>query len=166
VLSLFRARVNANTRVALTGALATGAVATGTLLPLVMIERVTGLGVFAIPFVASAAAIALAPAAPLVRPRAIALGYVVAALVSLAVTAAFGPSTYAAALAAAVSIVLMALLKAPHVPAVAAAAVIGLNDPGVGYLLDPLLPATASVMVTPLIVGRFLPNFSYPLSWR
>jgi len=147
-------------------ALVPTAVAGGIVLPLVMIERLAGLDVFAIPFVASAGAVALAPAAPLVRPRAIALGYFVAALVSLAITTATGPSMYAAALAAAISIMLMALLKAPHVPAVAAAAVIGLNNPGIGYLLDPLLPAVASVIITALVIGRLLPKFNYPLSWR
>jgi hypothetical protein len=73
---------------------------------------------------------------------------------------------YAAALAVTASIVVMILLKAPHVPAVAAAALIGLNDPGAIYLLDPLIPAVAAVVLATLALARYLPNFNYQMSWR
>jgi CBS-domain-containing membrane protein len=73
---------------------------------------------------------------------------------------------YAATAAVAVSIAIMLLLRAPHAPAAAAAALIGLTDPGVGYLLDPLMPALVLVIATPLLAGRFLPAFTYATSWR
>lgn len=147
-------------------ALTAGIVAASTLLLLVATHNLTGWGVFSIPFVASAAVVAMAPSAPLARPAAIVISYPAAVITALVITAVAGPSMYAAAAAAAVSIIAMLALEAPHAPAVAAAAVIGLNDPGIGYLLDPLMPAVVLVVATPLLAARLLPRFTYTLSWR
>jgi len=166
VFSLMQALGSADNRTAVTGAFVASVVTAGILVPLLVIQGLTGLTVFTIPYIASAAAIALAPAAPLVRPRAITIGYAVAVPVALVITAPIGASMYAAALAVTASIVIMILLKAPHVPAVAAAALIGLNDPGVIYVLDPLIPAVAAVILATLALARYLPNFNYQLSWR
>jgi len=153
-------------RAAIVQALTAGIVAASTLLLLVVTQSLTGWGVFSIPFVASAAVVAMAPMAPLARPAAIVISYPAAVITALVITAAAGPSMYAATSAAAVSIVAMLVLKAPHAPAVAAAAVIALNDPGFSYLLDPLLPAMVLVVVAPLLAGRLLPRFTYAASWR
>ena len=34
------------------------------------------------------------------------------------------------------------------------------------HLIEPLLPALVFVIATPLLGGRFLPAFTYPVSWR
>ncbi|MFJ4876916.1 HPP family protein [Streptomyces sp. NPDC088745] len=146
------------------GALTTGAVALGLVLVLAVAQSAAGLHVFAIPFVATAAVLALAPGAPLARPRAILVAYPVAAATALAVTAVAGPSPYTAAVAVAVSVALMAWAGAPHVPAVPAAAAIGLQDPGLGYVLDPLVPGVLLVLGAALAAGRVLPRYAY--GWR
>ncbi len=138
-----------------------GVVALGAVLLLAATQSVAGLHVFAIPFIATAAVLATAPHAPLARPRAVLTAYPVAVATALVVTAVAGPSTYTAAVAAALSITVMVLLKAPHVPAVPAAAAIGLTDPGVGYVLDPLVPGVALVLGVALLAGRVLPGYEY-----
>lgn len=158
--------VDRERRAAATHAVAAGFVALATVLVLAAIERLFGLGVFAIPFIATAAVVAMAPAAPLARPKAIVLSYPAATITALVITLPFGPSMYTATAAVAVSIPIMLLLRAPHAPAAAAAALIGLTDPGVDYLLEPLMPALVVVIATPLLSGRFLPAFTYPASWR
>ncbi|HEU0213588.1 MAG TPA: HPP family protein [Jiangellaceae bacterium] len=158
--------VDSEQRTAVTHAVAAGFVALATVLLLATTERVFGLGVFAIPFIATAAVVAMAPAAPLARPKAIVLSYPAATIIALVITVALGPSMYTATATVAVSIPVMLLLRAPHAPAAAAAALIGLTDPGVGYLLEPLMPALVVVIATPLLGGRLLPAFRYPASWR
>ncbi|MFD3516141.1 HPP family protein [Streptomyces sp. NPDC058657] len=144
-----------------TGSLTTGGVALFSVLVLAVTQGAAGLQVFAIPFIATAAVLALAPAAPLARPRAVLLAYPAAVAVSLPVTALLGPSTYTAALAVGLSVLVMALLRAPHVPAVPAAAAIGLQDPGAVYLLDPLLPGLVLVLGCALLAGWLLPAYGY-----
>jgi CBS-domain-containing membrane protein len=161
-----RFQVDRERRAAVTHAVAAGFVALATMLLLATTDRLFGFGVFAIPFIATAAVVAMAPAAPLARPKAIVLSYPAATILALVITHFLGPSMYTATAAVAVSIAIMLLLRAPHAPAAAAAALIGLTDPGVGYLLEPLVPALVVVIATPLLGGRFLPTFTYPLSWR
>jgi CBS-domain-containing membrane protein len=161
-----RFHVDHERRTAVAHAVAAGFITFATLLLLATTDRLFGLGVFAIPFIATAAVVAMAPAAPLARPKAIVLSYPAATITALLITLPFGPSMYTATAAVAVSIAIMLLLRAPHAPAAAAAALIGLTDPGVGYLLEPLMPALVVVIVTPLLGGRFLPAFNYPRSWR
>jgi CBS-domain-containing membrane protein len=59
----------------------------------------------------------------------------------------------------------MLLLKAPHAPAAVTAAVIGVSDPGVGYLFHTTAPAVAIVVGVALLAGRLLPGSNYPFSW-
>ncbi|MGW6916148.1 HPP family protein [Kitasatospora sp. NPDC054939] len=150
--------LTAERRAALTAA----TVALGAVLLLAAVQQSTGLHVFAIPYIATAAVLAMAPGAPLAAPRAVLLSYPAAALTALAVTAVAGPSEYAAGVAAALTVAVLLLLRAPHVPAVPAAAFVGLQDPGPGYLLDPLLPGVALVLGTALLAGRLLPGYRYP----
>jgi CBS-domain-containing membrane protein len=145
-------------------AMSTGGVALCLVLALALAQGVAGLHVFAIPFVATAAVLALAPQAPLARPRAVLVAYPVAAGTALAVTAVSGPSTWTAALAVSLSVAFMAWARAPHVPAVPAAATIGLTDPGAAYLLDPLVPGMLLVVGAALLAGRVLPAYEY--RWR
>ncbi|MGW5671538.1 HPP family protein, partial [Micromonospora sp. NPDC003776] len=129
-------------------------------------ERLTGRDVFALPFVASAAVLAMAPRAPLARPAALLLSYPTCTVLAVAVTTVIGSSAWAATAAAVPSVVLMLLLRAPHAPAAVAAALIGLTGPGPAYLLDTVLPAVAVVLAAALIGGRLLPWYDYPPTWR
>lgn len=147
-------------------ALSAGLVAAGTLLILAVTSSLTGWSVFTIPFIATAAVISMAPNAPLARPAAIVMSYPAAVITALVITAAVGPSAYAATAAVALSIVVMVALRAPHAPAAAAAALIGLSDPGFVYVLDPLVPALVIVVGGALLAGHVLPQFPYATSWR
>jgi hypothetical protein len=150
----------------LRGALAAGLVMLLAMALLAAVEQASGLDVFALPFVASAGVVAMAPLAPLARPAAILPAYAAASTFGTAVSLLAGPSVPAATAAAVPSLVAMVLLKAPHAPAAVAAALIGLDDPGPGYAAAAVLPATALVLGTALLAGRLLPGYRYPVTWR
>ncbi|NUW32702.1 HPP family protein [Nonomuraea sp. SMC257] len=143
---------------------ATGA-ALAALLVLAGVTSLSGLALFALPFVASAAIVALVPAAPFAQPRSIVLGHVAATVVALAVTGVAGPSIWAAAVAAALTTAPMMLLRAPHPPAAATAALIGLTAPAPWYLLTPVAAAGAIVIASGVLLGRLLPGHRYPAYW-
>ncbi|MFI6787736.1 HPP family protein [Nonomuraea sp. NPDC050383] len=153
------ARVPVRTVVTATGA------ALAALLVLAGVARVSGLALFALPFVASAAIVALAPAAPFAQPRSVVLGHAGATVVALAVTAVGGPSIWTAAVAAALTTAPMLLLRAPHPPAAATAALIGLTAPAPWYLLTPVAVASAVVIASGVLLGRLLPAHRYPAYW-
>ncbi|MEV0199522.1 HPP family protein [Nonomuraea sp. NPDC050691] len=141
------------------------AAALATLLVLAGVTNLSGLALFALPFVASAAIVALAPAAPFAQPRSVVLGHAGATVVALAVTAAAGPSIWTAAVAAALTTAPMMLLRAPHPPAAATAALIGLTAPAPWYLLTPVAVASGVVIVTGVLLGRLVPGHRYPAYW-
>lgn len=151
-------RVLAGRRAALTA----GGVALGSVLLLAVFQQLTGLHVFAIPYIATAAVLALAPAAPLATPRAVLISYPVSVLIALAVTELFGHSHYATGVAVGLTVLALALLKAPHVPAVAAAAFIGLQSPGAWYLIDPMVPGVLLVLAVPMLVSLLKIGYKYP----
>ena len=153
-------------RAARAGAVAAGAVLLGTMSMLAVVEGLTGLDVFALPFVASAAVLAMAPRAPLARPASMLLAYASAAPIGVAVTAAAGPSEWTATAGAVASVVTMLLLKAPHAPAAVCAAFVGLTGPDVSYPLHTVLPATLIVLGAALLAGRLVPAYAYPPTWR
>jgi CBS-domain-containing membrane protein len=147
------------------GSLSAGVVMLGAMSLLAVTDRLSGWHIFALPFVASAAVVAMAPHAPLARPAAIVPSYLASTAIAVTVTALAGPSVLTATAAAAPSVIALLLLKAPHAPAAVAAAMVGLTDPGAGYLLTALL-AVAIVLGTAVLAGRMLPRYSYPATWR
>ncbi|USC17439.1 HPP family protein [Rhodococcus sp. 11-3] len=149
-------------RRALAAALAPGAVALGAAGALAALENLAHWAVFGLPYVASAALIALAPGTPAARPGAIVRAYPAAAAAALVVAAVAGPSQAGAAVAAGLAVVAMALLRAPHVPAAVCAGAIGLTDPGIGYVGTTLVPALLVVLDVATVAGRVLPGFVYP----
>ncbi|MER6944523.1 HPP family protein [Nonomuraea sp. NPDC000554] len=136
------------------------------LLLLAAVTTATGLALFALPFVATAALVAMAPGAPFAQPRSIVVGHLSATALALGATAVAGPSVWTAAVATALSLAPMMLLRAPHPPAAATAALVGLTAPAPLYLLTPVLSASALVIVAGLVIGRALPGHDYPASWR
>ncbi|MEV0586649.1 HPP family protein [Nonomuraea sp. NPDC050310] len=129
-------------------------VALAQLLLLAAITATTGLHLFALPFAASAAIVALAPAAPFAQPKGILVGHLTATVLALAVTAAAGPSVWAAAVAAGLSLAPMVLLKAPHPPAVATAALVGLTAPEPLFLLNPVLAGSLVVIAAGWVLTK------------
>ena len=125
----------------------------------------SGLALFALPFAATAGIIAVAPASPFAQPRSVLAGHLSAAVVGLTVTALLGASLWSSAIAAGLSTVPMLLLRAPHPPAGATAAFIGLTAPGWLFLLDPVLIASVLVIAGGYAVGRLLPGHRYPAYW-
>ncbi|MEU8321353.1 HPP family protein [Nonomuraea sp. NPDC048881] len=146
-------------------ALATAAALAGLSL-LALLAGLTGMELFALPFAATAGIVALAPAAPFAQPRSILLGHLSATALALALTALTGPSVWTAVAAAALSTAPMLLLRAPHPPAGATAALIGLTAPDPVYLLDPVLVASVVVIAAGVALGRALPGHRYPAYWR
>ncbi|MBB5076132.1 HPP family protein [Nonomuraea endophytica] len=136
------------------------------LLLLAGITSATGLALFALPFAATAGIVALAPAAPFAQPRSIVLGHVSATTLALLITSVAAPSVWTAAVAAALSTAPMMLLKAPHPPAAATAALVGLTAPEPLYLLNPVILASAVVIAGGVVLGKLLPGHSYPTSWK
>ncbi|MEV4488671.1 HPP family protein [Micromonospora coxensis] len=147
-------------------ALAAAAMLLATMLLLVGVERLTGRDVFALPFVASVAVLAMAPRAPLARPAAVLLSYPTCTAVAVAVTAVTGPSVTAATAATTASVLVMLLLRTPHAPAAVCAALVGLTAPGPLYVLDTVLPAAVVVTGAAVLCGRVLPAYGYPPTWR
>ncbi|MDI2128492.1 HPP family protein [Yinghuangia seranimata] len=152
-------------RPAVTVVLASTGATVAALLLLAAVSSATHLHLFALPFAASAAIVAFAPHVPFAQPRAIVGGHVSASLVALLVTWIAGPSVWTAAVAAGLATAPMLLLRAPHPPATATAALIGLSHPHVSYLLNPVLPAALLVIAGGFVLGRILPDHRYPSSW-
>ncbi|MEW9555046.1 HPP family protein [Nonomuraea sp. NPDC050783] len=138
--------------------LLTTAAALAGLLSLAAVAALTGLGLFALPFVASAVLVATAPGVAFARPRSVLLGHLSASALALAVTSVTGPSVWTAAVAAALSTAPMLLLRAAHPPAAATAALIGLTAPSPLYLVTPVLAACVVVIAGGALLGRFLPG--------
>ncbi|MDP9864305.1 MULTISPECIES: HPP family protein [Streptosporangium] len=136
------------------------------LLLLAAVTSATSLPLFALPFAASAAIVAVAPAAPFAQPRSIMLGHLSAAALALAITVLSGPSIWTAVVAAGLATAPMLLLRAPHPPATATAALIGLTDPDPVFLLNPVLAAGVVVILGGMALGRALPGYRYPAYWR
>ncbi|MEU5156538.1 HPP family protein [Glycomyces sp. NPDC021274] len=135
------------------------------LLALAALQAATSAAMFALPWVAAMGIIAIAPQAPFVQPRAMLLGQLSAGVVGLAAVAVLGPSLWTAAIAAGLTTAPMLLLKAPHPPATATAAIIGASGPSVWFLLDPILLASAATVLVGWALGRVLPAHRYPTQW-
>jgi hypothetical protein len=147
-------------------ALSAGSMLLGAAALLAATERLTGLDVFALPFVASAAVVAMAPGAPLARPASVLLSYAACVPLAMAITAAAGTSVWSATAAAVLSVIAMLLLRAPHAPAAVCAAFIGLAGVGPGYPVHTVLPALSILLGVALLSARLLPGYDYRPSWR
>lgn len=134
-------------------------------LTLLAAASAAGWGLFVLPFAASAAVVAMAPATPLAQPRSIVAGHLSAAVVALALTAVTGPSVWAGAIAAGLAVAPVLHLRAPHPPAVATAALVGLTGPDPLFLLIPVLAASAVVIAVGVLAGLALPGRRYPSYW-
>jgi hypothetical protein len=116
------------------------------------------------PLAASMALIAGGTALPLAQPRNVIGGQVVSALVGFAALALVGPGAWAAALAGALALGAMLVLRVSHSPAAATAVIVGATDPAVLPFMG-LLVVAVVVLVAFGIVGARLDGKKYPVYW-
>ena len=124
----------------------------------------TGLPLLFPPLAGSLALIAGGTALPIPEPRNVIGGHVVSALVAFTVVGLIGPGGWAAAIAGAVALGTMLVLRASHSPAVATAVIVGATGPSAPIFLG-LLILTAAITVAFGIVGTRLDGKKYPVYW-
>jgi hypothetical protein len=124
----------------------------------------TGLPLLIPPLAASMALIAGGTALPLAQPRNVMGGQVVSALAGFAVVALIGPGGWAAALAGALALGAMLVLRVSHSPAAATAVIVGATAPSVLPFMG-LLVLAVVVLVAFGIVGARLEGKKYPVYW-
>jgi HPP family/Inner membrane component of T3SS, cytoplasmic domain len=136
----------------------------GALGTLAVVGMLTDLPLLIPPLAASMALIAAGTALPLAQPRNVIGGQVVSALVGFAVVALIGPGGWAAALAGAVALGAMLLLRVSHSPAAATAVIVGATAPSAPRFLELLILAVV-ILVVFGIVGARLDGKKYPVYW-
>ncbi len=146
-------------------ALVPGGLAAGMLAALAGLSSL-GLDAFSIPFAATAAVLAMAPASPLARPRTVIIAYAASTIPALAAVAAVPASVVTATVIAGVAIILMVLLRAVHPPAAAGAAMIGLHGGDWMFLVVGVVPALTAVLAIALAAGALIPRYGYSWSSR
>jgi CBS-domain-containing membrane protein len=118
------------------------------------------------PLAASAALIHSAPTTPIAQPRSVVGGHLLSALVGYAVVLTFGGSTWAAALAAGLSLGVMMIARKPHSPACATAVIVVLQDPHPLRFLTSLVGATMLLVLAGFAASRSRRGApAYPVYW-
>ncbi|MFW8634052.1 HPP family protein [Cribrihabitans pelagius] len=113
------------------------------------------------PFGASCVLLFLVPASPLSQPANVIGGHAVATLIGLAANAVLPDSGWAMALGVGLAITAMALLRLAHPPAGADPLVVFASDPGLGFLLFPVISGAAVLVAVAMLYHR-LSGGSYP----
>lgn len=149
----------------MTAMLLSGVLAAGMLAALAGLSSL-GLHAFAIPFAATAAVPAMAPASPLARPRTVVVAYAASMVPALTVVAFVPISAFTATVTGSVAIITMLVLRAVHPPAAAGAAMIGLQGGDWMFLVDGVAPALAAVLAFALVAGALIPRYEYAWGWR
>jgi hypothetical protein len=124
----------------------------------------TGFPLLIPPLAASMALIAAGTALPLAQPRNVLGGQVVSALAGFAVVALIGPGGWAAALAGALALGAMLVLRVSHSPAAATAVIVGATGPSVLPFMG-LLVLAVVVLVAFGVVGARVEGKKYPVYW-
>lgn len=114
------------------------------------------------PFGASCVLLFLVPASPLSQPANVIGGHAVAALIGLAAHAVLPDDGWAMALAIGAAITAMALLRLTHPPAGADPLVVFASDPGLGFLLFPVISG-AAVLVAVAVLYHRVTGGRYPV---
>jgi len=136
----------------------------GALATLAAVGMLTGLPLLFPPLAASMALIAAGSALPLAQPRNVIGGHVVSALVGFTAVALIGSGVAAAAVAGAVALGAMLLLRLSHSPAVGTAVIVGATAPSAPVFLEVLVLA-ALILVAFGMVGARLEGKQYPVYW-
>lgn len=114
------------------------------------------------PFGASCVLLFSVPASPLSQPAHVVGGHVLATAIALTLNALLPDSWWALALAVGLSIALMAALRLTHPPAGADPLVVFATDPGVMFLLFPVLTGALALVVIATLFHR-LSGHDYPV---
>ncbi|MEU1120913.1 MULTISPECIES: HPP family protein [unclassified Streptomyces] len=140
--------------------------ATAVLLALVAIGSFIHEPVLIPPLAASAAIIHGAPRLPLAQPRSVIVGHLLCAAVGYAVLAVSGSTSWAAAMAAGISLAVMTVARTPHSPACATAVVIVLNTPHPATFVPLLVGSSALLVLAGWAASCARPGAPrYPVYW-
>ena len=105
------------------------------------------------------------PDAPFSQPRNVVLGHGLSSFVGLACLAAFGPHSWAAALAVALAIMGMMALRCVHPPAGSNPVIVFLTAPGWSFLLTPTLAGALLLVAVALVYNNTSRPGRYPQYW-
>lgn len=106
------------------------------------------------PFGATCVLLFAAPSAPLSQPINVVGGHFVATAVGLALNGILPDTWWALALAVGCAIALMVALRVTHPPAGADPLVVFATNPGVGFLLSPVLIGSIALVLVAIIFHR------------
>ena len=143
--------------------------AMGTALALGMIAVVDDFGgapLLAAPLGASAVMIFGFPEAPMAQPANVVGGHFIATSLALLADHFLPGGVIAMAATVAVVMVVLALARLAHPPAVANPLVVMMGHPGWGYLLMPVLLGSVILVLVAVLVHRLPPRSVYPLPVR
>lgn len=107
------------------------------------------------PFGASCVLLFSVPASPLSQPANVVGGHLVATLIGLALHAALPETWWALALAVGLAIAVMAALRITHPPAGADPLVVFAADPGILFLLFPVLSGAIALVAIAALFHHF-----------
>jgi CBS-domain-containing membrane protein len=115
---------------------------------------------------ASAALVHSAPTLPLAQPRSVVVGHLLGAAAGYAVLTVAGSSSWAAAVAAGLTLALMTIARTPHSPACATAVVIVLQAPAAARFVPLLAGAALLLVLAEYAASRIRRNApKYPAYW-
>lgn len=117
------------------------------------------------PFGASCFLAFAVPESPLAQPRNIVFGHLISSLVGLAVLSIFGPGWPGMALAVGLAVSAMMWSGTGHAPAGADPAVIFVLQPGLDFLLTPVLSGALLIVVVALLFNNMRRGKRYPVYW-
>lgn len=117
------------------------------------------------PLAASAALVFGAHESPMAQPANVIGGHLLSTAIALALAEMLPHSWWALAIGVGLVIVLMAVTRLVHPPAVANALVVMTLHPGLSYLLFPVLVGSVAVVLAAVAVHRLIPpRGGYPLT--
>ncbi|MFB7666564.1 HPP family protein [Kitasatospora sp. NPDC056138] len=135
------------------------------LLVLVALGKAAGQVLLVAPLAATAMIVCASPALPPAQPRSVLLGQLGSAALGLLAGALAGHSLWSAAVAAGLSVGLMALLRAVHAPAAATAALVVLQHPAPVRFLVLLAVGSVLLVLLGLLASRAGAIGKYPAYW-
>jgi CBS-domain-containing membrane protein len=137
----------------------------GSLVALVAIGQATDKLIMIAPLAATAMIICASPGLPPAQPRGVVLGQLGSGAVGLVAEAWFGHTLWVAAVAAGLSVGLMAVLRAVHAPAAATAVLAVMQHPAPGQFLWLLAVGSVLLVLIGLIAYRLGVIGRYPTYW-
>ncbi|MCC6736075.1 MAG: HPP family protein [Bauldia sp.] len=123
----------------------------------------TGQPLMMAPFGATTVLLFAVPGSPLSQPANVVGGHVLATAIALLLRAVLPDQWWAAALAVGIVIGVLAVVRLTHPPAGADPLVVFTADPGVSFLIAPVLVGAALLVLVATVFNRFAGS-TYPLA--